>query len=296
MKIRGVRYFFSEAFKNFFSNGWMTLASIFTVVASLLVLGSFLALTININNMADNLKEGYQIVVFVDDKVSDYGVKTIGEKLDTVENVDQILYTSKAERLENLRNGMSDKASSLDRYKEDNPFRHMYQVSLFDLSASAETLEEIKQIDGVDEVLINEEHVNKLMTIANYIQNFSFWIIMALAIVSVFIISNTIRLTVYTRRKEINIMKFVGATDWFIRWPFIIEGILIGVLGAGISIGLILSGYSFLIDAISSLNIVIFTMKPLTELVPILVGSSLGLGAILGGIGSLISVRKHLNV
>ena len=127
-------------------------------------------------------------------------------------------------------------------------------------------------------------------------QNFSIWIIVALAIVSIFIISNTIRLTVYTRRKEINIMKFVGATDWFIRWPFIIEGIFIGLIGSAISIGLVTGGYGLLIGIVDSLKIAFITMKPLSELLVEIIGSSLLLGAVLGGVGSYISVRKHLNV
>ena len=130
MKIRGVRYFFSEAFKNIFSNGWMTIASIFTVVASLLVLGVFLTLSINISNMAGNLEDSYQIVVFVDEKVSDDGVKIIGSQLKNTENVADAVLTTREERLLILRDKMGENASKLDRYKDDNPLRDMYQVTL----------------------------------------------------------------------------------------------------------------------------------------------------------------------
>ena len=296
MKIRGVRYFFLEAFKNIFSNGWMTIASIFTVVASLLVLGVFLTLSINISNMMVNLEDSYQIVVFVDEKVNDDGIKTIGSKIKNISNVTDAVLTTSAERLEMLRDKMGQNGSKLDRYKDDNPLRNMYQVTLEDLSKSKETIDELEKVDGIAKIQRNEEAIDKLVKVANYVQTFSFWIIIALAIVSIFIISNTIKLTVYTRRKEINIMKFVGATDWFIRWPFIIEGIFIGLIGAGVSIGLIVSGYSLIITAIDSLKIAFITMKPLNELLGTIIGSSLGLGAVLGGIGSYISVRKHLNV
>jgi len=296
MKIRGVRYFFSEAFKNIFSNGWMTIASIFTVVASLLVLGVFLTLSINISNMAGNLEDSYQIVVFVDEKVSDDGVKIIGSQLKNTENVTDAVLTTREERLLILRDKMGENASKLDRYKDDNPLRDMYQVTLNDLSKSEQTIDKIEKIDGIAKIQRNEEAIDKLVKAANYIKTFSLWIIVALAIVSIFIISNTIKLTVYTRRKEINIMKFVGATDWFIRWPFIIEGIFIGLIGAGAAIGLILGGYNLLIGMVDSLGIAFITMKPLNELLGTIIGSSLGLGAVLGGIGSFISVRKHLNV
>ena len=296
MKIRGVRYFFSEAFKNIFSNGWMTIASIFTVVASLLVLGVFLTLSINVSNMAGNLEDSYQIVVFVDEKVSDDGVKIIGSQLKNTENIADAVLTTREERLFILRDKMGENASKLDRYQDDNPLRDMYQVTLNDLSKSEQTINKIEKIDGIAKIQRNEEAIDKLVKAANYIKTFSLWIIVALAIVSIFIISNTIKLTVYTRRKEINIMKFVGATDWFIRWPFIIEGIFIGLIGAAASIGLILGGYSLLVGIVDSLGIAFITMKPLNELLGTIIGSSLGLGAVLGGIGSFISVRKHLNV
>lgn len=296
MKIRGVRYFFSEAFKSIFSNGWMTIASIFTVVASLLVLGVFLTLSINVTSMVGNLEDSYQIVVFVDEKVNDDGVRTIGDNIKALPNVTDATLTTSAQRLESLRDKMGENASKFDRYKDDNPLRNMYQITLEDLSKSEETISGLERIDGIAKIQRNEEAIDKLVKAANYIQNFSLWIIVALAIVSIFIISNTIKLTVYTRRKEINIMKFVGATDWFIRWPFIIEGIFIGIIGAAVSIGLVIGGYTLLIDVVNSLNIAFITMEPLTELLGIIIGSSLGLGAVLGGIGSFISVRKHLNV
>ncbi len=296
MKIRGVRYFFSEAFKNIFSNGWMTIASIFTVIASLLVLGVFLTLSINVTNMMGNLEDNYQIVVFVDEKVNDDGVYAIGSQIKNIPNVTDAILTTRAERLDNLRDKMGENASKLDRYQDDNPLRNMYQVTLKELSDSANTIDELEKIHGIAKIQRNEEAIDKLVKVANYIQTFSLWIIIALAIVSIFIISNTIKLTVYTRRKEINIMKFVGATDWFIRWPFIIEGIFIGIIGAGVSIALIISGYSLVISMVDSLSIAFITMKPLNELLGTIIGSSLGLGAVLGGIGSFISVRKHLNV
>ena len=296
MKIRGLRYSFTEAFKNIFSNGWMTLASIFTVIASLLVLSVFLTITINVNYMVNNIQDSYEVVAYIDEKVNDEGVESIGQDIEKLSNVAEVKLTTSEERLENLKKKFGSDADKLDRYEDDNPFRDMYRITLKDLSMSESTEEELTEIDGIAEIQRNEKTVNKLVTIANYIKNFSLWIILALAIVSIFIISNTIKLTVYTRRKEINIMKFVGATDWFIRWPFIIEGIFIGILGAGISIAIVLGGYALIDSALTSLDVSFITLLPLDNLIWIIVGSSLGLGAILGGIGSLISVRKHLKV
>ena len=296
MKIRGIRYFFSEAFKNIFSNGWMTLASIFTVMASLLVLGVFMVLSINLTSMAGDLEGNYQIVAIVDEAINDDGLLTIGKQLKDTPNVDSVTLNTNEERLASLKERMGENGELLDRYQDDNPLRNMYLITLTDLSKSQETVKIMEDIAGIIKIQQNEESIDKLVSIANYIRNFSLWIIIALAVVSVFIISNTIKLTVYTRRKEINIMKFVGATDWFIRWPFIIEGIAIGIIGAGASIAIIMAGYGAIVNVVNSLNIMFFTVKPLTELTGIIIGSSLGLGAVLGGLGSLISVRKHLNV
>ena len=296
MKIRGIRYFFSEAFKNIFSNGWMTVASIFTVTASLLVLGVFMVLSINLTSMAGDLEGNYQIIAIVDETVTDEGLISIGQQLKHLPNVESAILNTNEERLASLRERMGENGELLDRYKDDNPLRNMYMITLTDLSKSDETVSLIKNINGIAKIQQNEEAIDKLVAIANYIRNFSMWIIVALAVVSIFIISYTIKLTVFTRRKEINIMKFVGATDWFIRWPFIIEGIAIGIIGSVISIGVIIGGYSLLFNIVNSLNIMFFTIKPLGELLAIIIGSSLGLGVVLGGLGSLISVRKHLNV
>ena len=296
MKIRGIRYFFSEAFKNIFSNGWMTLASIFTVTASLLVLGVFMVLTVNLNSIVGNLEGSYQIVTIVDETVTDEGLISIGQQLKNIPNVESAVLNTNEERFTALQEKMGENASLLDRYKDDNPLRDMYLVTLRDLSQSENTVKEMQKINGIIKIQQNEEAINKLVNIANYVRRFSLLVILILAAVSIFIIANTIKLTVFTRRKEINIMKFVGATDWFIRWPFVIEGIFIGIIGSVISIGLIIFGYSAVSGVVDSLNIMFFTMKPIAELYTPIIAASLGLGVILGGLGSLISVRKHLNV
>ncbi len=245
MKIRGFRYFITEAFKNIFSNGWITIASIFTVMASLLVLGVFLILSINLNSGVVKVQDSYEIIVILDEKTSENGMMTIGNQIRKIENVKGATLSRNSERLEEIKLQLGDKAHLADRYKDDNPLRNWYMVTLDDLSQSTEVVEKLEQINGVERVKQNEDTINSLVTIATYIKNFSLWMIIALAIVSIFIISNTIKLTVYTRRKEINIMKFVGATDWFIRWPFIIEGIIIGIIGSCIAVGLPMDDAAF---------------------------------------------------
>ena len=274
----------------------MTLASVFTVMASLLVLGVFLVLSLNLNTIVGDLEGSYEIIAVVDEKTSEEGLAAIGKDIEKIENVNDAALDRKEDRLENLKEDFGENGSLLDRYQDDNPLRDWYKITLQDLNRSSETIPKIEQVDGVAKVIQNEDAISSLVSIATYIRQFSFWIIIALAIVSIFIISNTIKLTVYTRRKEINIMKFVGATDWFIRWPFIIEGIIIGLVGSCLSVGLILLCYHFLLGVVQNLNIMFLQLQPFNEILPIILGSSFGLGAILGGLGSFISVRKHLNV
>ena len=296
MRIKGFRYAFREAFKNIFSNGWMTVASVFTVMASLLVLGVFLVLTLNLNLIVGDLQGNYEIIVVVDEKTGEDGLIAIGEDIERIENVNDAVLDRKESRMEALKEDFGDNASLLDRYNDDNPLRDWYKITLQDLTRSNETIQKIEKVDGVTKVIQNEDAINSLIKIANYIKQFSLWIIIALASVSIFIISNTIKLTVYTRRKEINIMKFVGATDWFIRWPFIIEGIIIGIVGSCFAVAVILLCYHFLLGVVQSLNVMFLSFLPFADILPIVLISSFGLGAILGGVGSLISVRKHLNV
>lgn len=295
MRIRGFRYFMTEAFKNIFSNSWMSLASVFTVMASLLILGVFLILSINLNSVVGGLEDDYEIIVVMDEKTTEEGISAIKKEILKVENVTDATLDRNSDRLEKLKEKFGENGSLLDRYKDDNPLRNWYRITLGDLTRTGETVEKLEKINGVEKVIQNEDAISNLVRIANYIRSFSVWIIAALAIVSVFIISNTIKLTVYTRRKEINIMKFVGATDWFIRWPFIIEGIVIGIIGACISAALVLLGYNFLNGVIQN-NIMFITLKPMSELLSLILGSTFGLGVVLGGLGSLIAVRKHLNV
>ncbi|MBR5235792.1 MAG: permease-like cell division protein FtsX [Clostridia bacterium] len=297
MKINSIKYFSKEAFKNVFSNGWMSLASIFTVVASLMMFGIFMVMVLNINHMMTKIEADYEITLTVDEAYDAEQTEQLGKVLATIPNVSEVIFESKAERMELLRDQFGDNASLLDTYQnEKNPLRDWYKIRCIDLSKSSETVSEVKQLGGVAKVISNGETIRKLTAASGYISRMSVWIMLALTIISIFIISNTIKLTVFSRSREINIMKFVGATDWFIRWPFIIEGMLIGVIGAVVS-GVIMSfAYEGLINMFASLQIGFVDFIDLKDIVLVinLVFFFMGIG--LGAAGSLISVRKHLKV
>lgn len=296
MKINSIKYFVKEASKNVFSNGWMSIASVFTVVASLLVFGVFLILAMNLNFMVGQVEKDYEIILAVDENYTAEETERLGESLELLPNVSEVIFVSKEERLTQLRDEWGEDGDLLDRYNDVNPLRDWYKVRCEDLSLFEQTTSALKQLSGVVRVIGNGETINKLTTASNYISRLSVWIMIALGIVSVFIISNTIKLTVFSRRKEINIMKYVGATDWFIRWPFIIEGMIIGVIGAIFSIAFVSLGYEGLISVFTSLHIGFVRFIPLGDVAVWLVLAFLFMGIGLGALGSLISVRKHLKV
>ena len=296
MKINRFRYFVREASKNVFSNGWMSVASVFTVLASLLVFGVFLVLTLNLNYIAQQLEGDYEIILVVEEGYTSQQLEELGEKIRAADNVKDAQISSKESRLEELKERFGENAGILDGYEENNPLRDWYMITLSDLSQSDETVAELEGLDGVVKIVRNQDTIDKLVSMTNYMSHISAWVMIALTLISVFIIANTIKLTVFARRKEINIMKFVGATDWFIRWPFIIEGIMIGLIGAVFSFIAVSYGYHGIIGLLGTLDISFVRFKPYHEMVLLLVGAFLGMGVVLGGVGSLISVRKYLKV
>ena len=297
MKINSVKYFVKEASKNVFSNGWMSIASVFTVVASLLVFGVFLILAINLNFMVGQVEKGYEIFVKIDESFTEEQTRHLGESLELLPNVSEVIFESKDERLNSLRQQWGEDGDLLDRYQnEENPLYNWYKVRCEDLALSDQTTEAIKELSGVASVASDGETINKLTSASDYISRISIWLMIALGVISIFIISNTIKLTVFSRRREINIMKYVGATDWFIRWPFIIEGMIIGMIGAAVSVLLVSLGYEGLIAMMAALNIAFVRFIPFGDIAVWFIIVFILLGILLGALGSLISVRKHLKV
>jgi len=296
MTIRAIRYYTKQATKNVFSNGWMSLASIFTVTASLLVFGIFFLLTINLNYIAVQFESDYEIILVVDETYSPEQTEALKEKIESVGFIDSVTFDSKESRLEKLKADMGESASLLDSYEEDNPLRDWYKITLSDLNQSENVVSQLRQIEGIVKVILNQDTINSLLSTTSYLTKISIAIMIALGIISIFIISNTIKLTVFSRGKEINIMKYVGATDWFIRWPFIIEGIIIGILGSAIALLIISFGYNGLTTFLSTMGLNFVTFKPILEIINYIIPIFVFVGVFLGGIGSLISVRKHLKV
>ena len=296
MKFRSIKYYTKQATGNVFANGWMSIASVFTVIASLLVFGVFFLLTLNLNYIAGQFEGDYEIILVVDENYTFEQTEQLRPQIEAIEFIENVTFDSKESRLDSLKQDMGDNAYLFEGYDENNPLRDWYKVTLTDLSQSESVVAQIESIEGIVKVIFNQDTIDNLLSATDYLSNISIWIMIALGIISIFIISNTIKLTVFSRAKEINIMKYVGATDWFIRWPFIIEGIIIGLVGSAVSLLVISLGYNGLTAFFGTLGISFVSFKPISEILPYLIPMFLLLGIILGGIGSLISVRKHLKV
>jgi len=296
MKLRSVKYFVHEGAKSFFRNGLMSLASVIIVTACLIIFGIYVLFSLNLNFIMDQVQEQYEIAIFIDSETKSSDVEKIGEKIKENQYVLDAEFVSKDEALKDYKAQLGVQSSWLDGLENDNPLRDSYQVTLSDLSVYQQVVSEIEKIEGVAYIRNNHSVIEKIVGLTGIIKNISFWVMLFLAAIAVFIISNTIRLTVFARRKEVNIMKFVGATNNFISWPFIVEGVIIGIVGAAISLALISYGYIWFTSGFGTFLGNSFMLYKLGDIFWIVTGSLLALGIFLGAIGSAVSLRKHLHV
>lgn len=295
MSANRTRYFIGEGIKNVKRNRLMSVASVTTTFATLFILGVFLVLTMNVNSWATQIARDCQIQVFINEASTPEQYDEIGAQIQQIEGVLSIeKYTKEqifAEMKEKLQE--ADGESILTGLENDNPYRDSFKVSLTDLTYTESVSERVKAIYGVERVTDFQETAGIIYSISNSIRNFSLWIIAILCIVSAFIISNSIRVSVFSRRKEIHIMKYIGATNWFVRWPFLIEGVVVGLIGAVIAFFVVWLVYWRITEAVS---VSFLTLVAFSEMLWVLLGAFLLVGIFIGFVGSLMSIRKHLKV
>ncbi|UFT98527.1 permease-like cell division protein FtsX [Radiobacillus kanasensis] len=286
-----------EGAKNILRNGWMTFASIGAVTTTLILVGAFLMLMLNLNQIADNIEEDVEIKVLVDLTADQSQIDTIGEQLKKIPEVSTVKFSSKEEELNALIESMGEEGKSWELFEQDNPLNHAYIVKTEDPTDAIQVAEEIAEYDNVQEVNYGKTVVQKLFTFNDYARNIGLALIIGLIFTAIFLISNTIKITIMARSREIGIMKLVGATNAFIRWPFFIEGLLLGVLGSIVPIGLILGGYYYLeahvSDLISFEFVELLPFNPFAWQLSLII---LVIGAGIGVWGSVMSVRKFLKV
>lgn len=294
-----------EGSRNVVRNGWMTFASISAIAISLFILGVFLLLAVNVNFMAQQIEKQVEIRVFLDVNVPQDTVEKLRIALEAMDNVDKVTFVSKDEGLKLLREkmGESGKAYLEGLDGDNNPLNDSFIVEVEDPHLVAQVAAEIGNLNQgrspqpILEVKYGQGTVETLFSITRIVRNVGLALVGCLAFTAMFLISNTIKLTIMARNREIKIMKLVGATNSFIRWPFFIEGALLGLIGSVIPAGVLTYGYWYLINASrTSLETFMLKLKPFEEVYLSLDMLLLVIGILIGIWGSTISVRKFLKV
>ncbi len=292
-------YLLGEGFRNVFHNKKSSGASLAIMCATMLIFGLFFMIIENLNNAVATIESQQGMQVFIKEDTTDAQMTKLGEQIKQIDGVNTVRFVSKTEALNDWKEKLKSQQALFATYDEDNPLPNSYIVTLTDLKLNKQVQEEINKLDFVDDITNSNETIDGLVTIANGVKVVSSVILTLLILISIFIISNTIKLTVHARRKEISIMKYVGATDSFIRWPFVVEGIIIGVIAAIISIVVLGLAYNLIVHLLAEntvLNRMGMSLLSFSDMITLLIVVYLGLGIGIGALGSTISMRKYLQV
>ncbi|HBM76332.1 MAG TPA: ABC transporter permease [Clostridiaceae bacterium] len=295
MKIRSVGYYFKQGLKSIARNKMMSIASVSTVMASLLILGIFFITMENVNFYMQDVEAGVEIKVFLKDDITDDEKSEIESIAKNSDGVSDVSFETKQQALENFRQQLGNNGDLVAGIDANKVMPNSYIIRMEGPQYVDGLVSKLKDIKGIDKINDARPLMDKLMKITGFIRTFGISLMVVLLIVSIFLISNTIKLTVIARRREIGIMKYIGATDWFIRWPFVIEGILLGIIGAAIA-GIVLSyGYTVAVDAVAKNWAIIKLVEP-EDIVPYMSVLFIVIGMVIGSMGSMVSMRKFLHV
>jgi cell division transport system permease protein len=299
MWIRSLRRFIAEAFSGMFKNGLMTIASLVVVTSCLIMLGIFLIVTLNVNSISDDIADSCQVKVYISEEAKQAGrTDEILQQIKKISYTKDVTFENGVDAFKEFKEGMTKEELAPFTGLPDDFLYDAYNVTVDDIENTGKITELLSSIDGVDSVENGEDVVSVINTFRNGVKNVSFWVILVFMLISIFIISNTVKLTLHNRRKEINIMKYVGATDSYIRWPFIIEGIVVGLVAAAIAFFITQFTYGALCNALSGDESIIKFLKLLSfkQIWMVFALSYAGLGAVIGALGSAFSIRKYLKV
>lgn len=287
-------YLLKQGVKNIFTHGFMSFASITIIIACLLIMGSFSLLTLNIDAMIDEMQNQNNVLAYIDESLSESEARALESKILAVDNVATAEFVTREEAMENFE---SDYDENLFENIDPTVFRHRFVITLDDLSLMKETQAALRNVKGVASVTAHVDYAEKFISFRNIVSIVSLILIVILIVVSLFIMTNTIKLATFGRREEIAIMKMVGATNAFIRLPFVIEGLVLGAVGGGIAYLLQWGLYSVLTDKImSGMASGIIDVLPFSAVaLPVLI-VFLAVGILVGVFGGLNAIRNYLKV
>lgn len=296
MKINTINHFIGDAAKSLKRNKTISLASIITVFITFFILGTFVLVATNFSKAIASVEDKIELRVFLDDDIKLIDKREVEIKLRDIPGVKEIKYESKEEAYKNIQETMENSEGLLQGYSlEKNPFPASYIVSLQDPSFSDEVTKEVGELPGVESIGNQQELIETITGVVKGVRVVGFVLFVVMIAISIFLIMNTTKITVFSRRREVGIMKFVGATDWFIRWPFIIEGMIIGFVGALIAVVLLFFGYKAIFSMIVSNMLIVDLVNPSYVLGQLSWMFGLG-GLASGGVASFVALRKFLIV
>lgn len=297
MNYNTIRRHLRESLKNLNRNGWMTFASISAVTVTLLLVGVFFVIMMNLNHIASNVEKDVEIRVHLDSAANEQDQESVGNRIEQISEVDTVTFSPKEEELTNLIEDLGEEGDAFRLYEQDNPLRDVYIVKTKAPQDVIKVAEEIEDLPYIQKVNYGQGYVEKLFDVVNVSRNVGIVLILGLLFTAMFLISNTIKITIVARRKEIEIMRLVGATNGFIRWPFFLEGLWLGVLGAVLPIILIGTGYYYLYETVGpQIQINFVELLPVSPFIFQVSAILILLGALIGVWGSLMSVRKFLKI
>ncbi len=290
--MKGFGYLVKEGVRNVWSNRIMSIASVCVLVSCLVLTGAAALLSINVQSTVDAVGQNNEIKVFIKEELSQIEAKYIGREIEKMDNVKEVIFVSSEEALATYKKQVGEQLfEKLGERKKVLPDR--FRVQMKDLSKYDKTVKEIKAINGVDSISDRRSFAEKLTKVSNLVNIIAVGVVIALIIISLFIIANTIRATMYSRRFEISIMKSVGATDMFVRMPFLVEGMVIGIISAAISTGALALLYNALVSVMLKTNLPLEFLS-FTDVVLPLALAFVVVGVLVGFFGGFISIRKYL--
>lgn len=295
MKINSIKYYLLDALKNLKRNMTISMASVATISATLFILGIFLLLMINMNVGISNVQSKIEIKVFLKDEISLSEQKNIGQALININGIKKVVFQDKDEALKSFTEQLPEKDKSLlsGYNSSNNPMPNSYILTLTNPEMDQEVTDKLKTIDGIESIGNDKEFIKKIISISNTLKWVGAILFVMLVGVSMFLMGNTIKLTIFSRRREIGIMKFVGATDWFIRWPFIIEGTIIGIIGAVLSNLTLYYIYKLTFVKVTENILLVHLVNP-QYIIFNMLWVFIFVGASIGSLGSVLSLKKFL--
>ena len=294
--MRSFGYYWKEGFRNIFKHGFMSIAAVLIMIACLLLTGTVTLIAYNIDQSIETLQQSNEIVVFIDEDLTTREAKALGSEFERIDNIATIEFEDRDVALEKYREELGEDAVILENYNSaNNRLRNSFIFTLKDPTLAEQTIEEISAVDGTDYIRADEDVISRLIQVQRVFNIVALAMVVGLAVISIFIIANTVKLAMFARREEISIQKMVGATNWFIRWPFVIEGMVLGLLAGGLAFLAEWGLYSELTNIASGV-IPYFHILPFDNLRLLVLGVYLGAGVLFGIGGSVTSIRKFMDV